>query len=148
MFSNRTLTKGRRWCTTPLLYHPERYSWVYSIGRERKEDGKTLVWQTWQGYYVRVLTWSGPLQKELFKGKWSLTKSCFKQNYCHACQTRFAVFFAIPSCCVISSLLPHPVHQGGMHCTYGIFKHFSILITPWYAHIGSLFARSMELVTA
>ena len=28
---------------------------------------------------------SGPLQKDLFEGKWSLAKSCFKQNYCHAC---------------------------------------------------------------
>ena len=120
MFSNRTRTKGRRWCTTPLLYHPERYSWVYAKGRERKEDGKIVVcdkrdrditcvfccdlerrrqkscvWQTWQGYYVRVLLWSGPLQKDLFKGKWSLAKSCFKQNYCHACHTRFAVFFPL-----------------------------------------------------
>ena len=26
----------------------------------------------------------------------------FKQNYCHACQTRFAVFLALPPCCVSS----------------------------------------------
>ena len=26
----------------------------------------------------------------------------FKQNYCHACHTRFAVFLALPSCCVSS----------------------------------------------
>ena len=39
------------------------------------------------------------LQKDLFKGKWSLGKSCLKQNYCSACHTRFAVFFLLPSCC-------------------------------------------------
>ena len=33
-----------------------------------------------------------------------MEKSCFKQNYCHACHTRFAVFFPLPSRCV-SSLL-------------------------------------------
>ena len=43
---------------------------------------------------------SGSLQKDLFKGRWSLAKNCFKQNYCHACRTRFAVFFPLPSCCV------------------------------------------------
>ena len=79
-------------------------------GEERRRQN-TCVWQTWQGYYVRVLSWSGPLQKDLFKGKWSLAKSCFKQNYCHACHTRFAVVFPLPSCCV-SSLLPHTAHQG------------------------------------
>ena len=29
------------------------------------------------------------------QAKWSLAKSCFKQNYCHACHTRFAVFFPL-----------------------------------------------------
>ena len=48
---------------------------------------------------------SGLLQKDLFKGKWSLAKSYFKQNYCHACHIRFAVFFPLPSCCVSSLLL-------------------------------------------
>ena len=48
---------------------------------------------------------SGLLQKDLFKGKWILAKSYFKQNYCHACHTRFAVFFPLPSCCVSSLLL-------------------------------------------
>ena len=73
------------------------------------------AWQTWQGYYlgyyVRILSWSsltsmfsGLLQKDLFKGKWSLAKSYFKQNHCHACHTRFAVFFPLPSCCVSSRI--------------------------------------------
>ena len=26
-----------------------------------------------------------------------------KQNYCHACHTRFAVFLALPSCCVMAA---------------------------------------------
>ena len=42
------------------------------------------------------------LQKDLFKGKWSFAKSYFKQNYCHACHTRFALFFPLLSCCVSS----------------------------------------------
>ena len=50
-------------------------------------------------------TFSGPLQKDLFQGKWSLSKSCLKQNYCHPCHTRFAVFFPLPSCCVSSLFL-------------------------------------------
>ena len=61
------------------------------------------AWRTWQGYNLGVLSWSwltsmfsGLLQKDLFKRKWSLAKSYFKQNYCHACHTRFAVFFPLP----------------------------------------------------
>ena len=52
-----------------------------------------------------TLTFSGLLQKDLFKGKWSLGKSCFKQNYCHACHTRFIVFFPQLSCCIRSLIL-------------------------------------------
>ena len=60
---------------------------------------------------LRVLSWSSlasmfsaMLDIDLFKGKWSLAKSYLKQNYCHPCHTRFAVFFPLPSCCVSSSL--------------------------------------------
>ena len=67
------------------------------------------AWRTWQGYNLRVLLWSwltsmfsGLLPKDLFKKKGSLAKSYFKQNYCHLCHTRFAVFFPLPSCCVSS----------------------------------------------
>ena len=63
-----------------------------------------------QGYYLHVLSWSsltlmfaGLLQKDLFKGGWSLAKSFFKQNYCHTCHTGFAMFFLLALC--ISSLL-------------------------------------------
>ena len=31
---------------------------------------------------------------------WSLAEGFFKQNFCHACHTRFAVVFPLPSCCV------------------------------------------------
>ena len=69
----------------------------------RKGRQIACAWRTWKGYNLRVLSWSsltqtfsGLLQKDLFKEKLSLGKSCFKQNYCHAFHTRFAFF----SCCV------------------------------------------------
>ena len=40
-----------------------------------------------------------------------MAKSCFKQNYCHACHTRFAVLFPLPSRCV-SSLLRKLIFSG------------------------------------
>ena len=56
------------------------------------------VWQTWQGYNLSdccdpqlTLLCSGPLRKYLFKGRWSLAEIFFKQNFCHACHTRFAI---------------------------------------------------------
>ena len=85
-----------------------------TAGRRGRQIACT--WQTWQGYYlgyyVRILSWSsltsiflgGLLQKDLFKGKWSLSKRYFKQNHCHSCHTRFAVFFPLPSCCVSSRI--------------------------------------------
>ena len=82
-------------------------------GKE-EEDGKTLVWDKLDRAITCVFCrdlhltpiFSGPLKKrsDLFKIPWSLAKSCFKRNYCHACHARFAVFFPVPSCCV-SSLL-------------------------------------------
>ena len=51
-------------------------------------------------YLQLTLMFSGLLQKDLFKGNWSLARSYFRQNYCHTCHTRFAVFFSLPSCCV------------------------------------------------
>ena len=57
---------------------------------------------------VKVL-WNWPLvfYKNLFKGKWSLAKRYFKQNYCHACHTKFAVFFPLPSCCLSSLMMKY-----------------------------------------
>ena len=76
---------------------------------ERRGRQSAHVWQTWQGYYSCVLLWSSfnimfasLLQTYLFQEKWSWAESLFKQNYCHACHTRFTVFFPLPSCCVNS----------------------------------------------
>ena len=81
------------------------------------------VWQTWQSYYLRVLSWyiilninisiyfisTGLSQKDLFKKGWSWAEAYLKENYCHACHTRFAVFFPLPFCCV-SSVIKHGRH--------------------------------------
>ena len=79
-------------------------------GRRGRQNA--CVWQTWQGYYVGLLSWSSfninvsrLLQNDLFKERCSLATCFFKQNYCHDCHTRFAVFFSLPSCCVSSLLL-------------------------------------------
>ena len=71
---------------------------------------KKRGWQNtcvWQAYDLRILWWSslksmfsGLLQKDLFKGGWTSPQKFFKQNYCHACDIRFAVFFPLPSCCI------------------------------------------------
>jgi len=81
---------------------------------ERRGWQNACVWQTWHGYYLGVLWWSslivkimfsGLLQKDLFKEGWSSEDKFFKQNYCHACHTGFAVFFTLPSCCVSSLII-------------------------------------------
>ena len=72
-----------------------------------------------------ILMFSGPLQQDLFKEKWSLAKCCFKQNYCHACHTRFAVFFTPPSCCVSQHWqreLGIPVMWGSLYSLYLTYK--------------------------
>ena len=38
-----------------------------------------------------------PLQKDLFKGMWSLAEGFLKQNYCRACHTMFTVVFPLSS---------------------------------------------------
>ena len=65
------------------------------------------VWHTWQGYHLGVLSWSSlsisvfwSFTKNLFKARWSLAESFFKQSSCHARHTRFAVDFPLPSCCI------------------------------------------------
>ena len=81
---------------------------------ERRGRQNAWAWQTWRDYYLRVLSrihlklmFLTLLQKDLFKGMWSLAEAKQKQNYCHACHTRFAVVFPLPSCCV-SSLMKRP----------------------------------------
>ena len=58
---------------------------------------------------------SGLLPKDLFKRKGSLAKSYFKKNYCHACHTRFDVFFPLPSCCVSSLIRIKRRHCSKSH---------------------------------
>ena len=76
-------------------------------GRRGRDNG--CVWQSWQGYHLRVcrdlhftLMFSVRLQKDLFKGRWNLAEGFYKQNYCHVCPTTFGVFFSLSSCCVSS----------------------------------------------
>ena len=81
-----------------------------TAGRRGLQNAR--VWQTWQGYYLRVLSLSllNILCFPVFYKKISLNESevwrkdISKQDYCHACHTRFAIFLPLPSCCV-SSLL-------------------------------------------
>ena len=40
-----------------------------------------------------TIMFCGRLQKDLFKGRWSLAEGFYKQNYCHTCHTTFAGFF-------------------------------------------------------
>ena len=65
---------------------------------KKEEDRETLVCDKREraitcmfrrDLYLTSL-FSGLLQKDLFKGGWSLAESFFKQNYCHVCHTRFA----------------------------------------------------------
>ena len=102
---------------------------LVSLRNRTAERRGWRAWQTWQGCYLGVLSWSslyiifsGLLQIHLFKGRWSLEKSLFKQNYCHACQRRFAVFFPLPSCCVRSLL---SWHDSFLSYCFDIF-HFSL----------------------
>ena len=44
---------------------------------------RAITWEFCRGLPL-TLTFSGLLQKDLFKGRCSLAKSFFKQNYCHA----------------------------------------------------------------
>ena len=63
---------------------------------------KHFLW--WSSLVVKII-FPGLLQKDLFKGGWSSADKFFKQNYCHACHTRFAVFLPLPSCCVSSLII-------------------------------------------
>ena len=63
---------------------------------------KHFLW--WSSLVVKII-FPGLLQKDLFKGGWSSADKFFKQNYCHACHTRFAVFLPLPSCCISSLII-------------------------------------------
>ena len=84
---------------------------------ERRGRQNAWVWQTWRGYYLRVLSgiyltllFLALLQKDLFKGMWSLAEGFFHENYCHACHTRFSAVFPLPSGCV-SSLMSNRMRR-------------------------------------
>ena len=76
------------------------------------------MWDTWQAYYLCVLRWSslklmfsGLWQKDRFKGEWSSAEKFLKQNCCHACHTRFAVFFFFPV--LLRKLTIYSEHTSG-----------------------------------
>ena len=87
--------------------------------------------------FVIMLMFSGLLQKDLFKGKCSLARSYFKQNYWHACRTSFAIFFPFPSCRVSLHYLSVYLHREP---TQSIFKtsYLSIVICmdQCYIHVA------------
>ena len=61
--------------------------------------------------FTKHFMFSGLLQKDQLKESEVWRKVISKQNYCHACLTRFAVFLPLPSCCV-SSLLRYEDGDG------------------------------------
>ena len=63
-----------------------------------------FLWWSSLCLIVKII-FPGLLQKDLFKGGWSSADKFFKQNYCHACHTRFAVFLPLPSCCISSLII-------------------------------------------
>ena len=102
------------WCWK-VIFHREDFNNISEFTQRddrKKRTAKRLCVTNVTGLYdLRILWWSslksmfsGLLQKDLFKGGWSLSEMFFKQNYCHACHTRFVIFFPLPSC-RISSLL-------------------------------------------
>ena len=69
------------WCGKKLLVS------LRNRTAERRGRQNACVWQTWQDYYLRFLSWSsltlmfsGLLQKVLFKGLCSLAKFFFKKD--------------------------------------------------------------------
>ena len=91
---------GIDWCIT-TGFQRKIVSLRYRTA-ERRGRQNACVRQPWQPYYLCVWWWSslkflfsGLLHEDLFKGEWSSAEKFFKQNYCHACHTRFAVFFPL-----------------------------------------------------
>ena len=68
--------------------------------KEEKDAEKTLVCDM----FCRVIDF---FFFNLCQGCWRLVESFFKQNYSHAFQTKFAIFFPLPSCCVFSLKTNH-----------------------------------------
>ena len=89
---------------------------------ERRGRQNACAWQKWQVMTITyafcrdihlTLKFTSLYRNIPFKGEWSLAKSWFKQNYCHACYTRFAVFFPLPSGCVIKFTKSELTQQHG-----------------------------------
>ena len=110
---------------------------------ERRGRDNAWVLQTWQGYDLRVLigihltlTFFVLLQKDLFKGMWGLVEVFFKHNYCHACHTRFAVVFPLPSGCVSSLLVSLRNRTAGRRgrqnaCAWQTWQGYYLRVLTW-----------------
>ena len=90
----------------------QSFTVVTNTGRSRRQNA--CAWQMCQAITSMLccdlhllFMFSGVLQKDLFKGKWSLEKNnYFKQSNCHA--TSFCIFVPLPSCRISS-----PIMGGG-----------------------------------
>ena len=106
----------------PVLLLNQPFVSLRNRTAERRGRQNAWVWQTWRGYYLLVLSrihstslFLARLQKDLFKGMWSLAEGFFNENYCHGCHTRFALVFPLPSCCVSSLLGTLWSDNGNVH---------------------------------
>ena len=86
---------GIDWCITTGF--PRKIVSLRYRTAERRGRQNAYVWKTWQPYYL--CAFGGDLHlsdcflvfyMKMFKGGWSSAEKFFKQNYCHACHTRFA----------------------------------------------------------
>ena len=108
----------------------------FATGRQEEEDSKTFVCQWRDGAITCVfcrdlhlsLMSTGLLKTGLFKGRWSLAESFFKQNYCHVCHTRFTVFSPLPSCCVFKTFYSDARQPN---------------VTEMFSFLGNNFARKV-----
>ena len=124
-----------------LLAGVGRLALVSLRNRTAKRRGRqnAWVWQTWRGYYLRVLSgihltliFFALLQKDLSKGMSSLAEGFFKQNYCHARRTRCAVLFPPPSCCLNSLLFRAKTSSLLNDSVLPLFKQIEIFF--WYTN--------------
>ena len=108
---------------------------IVSLGNrtaERRRRQNAWVWQTWQDYYLRVLSgihltlmFFALLQKDLFKGMLSLVEGFFQTQLSSHLHTRFAVFFPLTFCCVSSLLMCQPR-------AYWLLKQWVLFFSGWH----------------
>ena len=86
---------------------------------------------------------SGLLQEDLLKRVGNLAKSYFKQNYCHAFHTRFAVIFPLPSH-YISSLFGEKLFQTKLlsRLSHKVCRHLS---SPFPLHKFTIYLTETVL---